>query len=187
MLTERKGGERMNKKILGIVVAFMAVAMLATPVIAVTPKKVAVTIATEGSSWFLGEAWTIKGGTYHNRGSSLNFSTYKIMINGEDFLVGHSYTTCIDNLNIQNLSTMTGKGNQHFDSTIVFQDGTFEGITNNKGIFRILQSPPQLVGFMASVDIVSMRVYHGTGAYLGWTLVIETASHQPVAGYLLMP
>ncbi len=97
--------------------------------------------------------------------------------------------TAIQNMKIDTIlptGSPAGKGNQHFDSTLIFPDGTFEGQINTKGRFVLLSSGP-LTGYMYGLDIVVKGVWHGTGTYEGWTLVLETATGQPAAGYILIP
>ena len=162
---------------LALLMMFAAVA----PVFAETSKKIPVTIVRTGTHWTLGDnVWTTEGNTYHSRGSLFGFSSYKVTGPGIT-LVGSSQSIADQNENFK-----TGIGDQHFDTQIVFPDGTFEGVTNIRGTYKSYTSV-NFPGFLAAISTVSKAVYHGTGLYQGWTLELETATGLPVTGYLLIP
>jgi hypothetical protein len=155
------------------------------PVFAKTSKMVPVTFTRTGASFTLGsDFWTTDGNTYHSRGSLYGFSSYKVTGLGVN-LVGSS-----QNIIDQNLNNNTHIGDQHWDTHIVFPDGTFEGVTNTRGTYRDYLSK-NYPGMLAPLDVVTKGMYHGTGAYQGWTLMLESgfvnAVAIPATGYLLIP
>jgi hypothetical protein len=80
----------MNKKILLLIASLLAFAILVTPVMAVSPKKIPITI--ERTGFFLITAtkvWT-SGNVWHGRGSIRGFSSVVITGNGMPTLSGSS-------------------------------------------------------------------------------------------------
>jgi hypothetical protein len=86
----------------------------------------------------------------------------------------------------QNEDLNTGLGEQHLRAVVTFPGGTFEGVTQIRGLYKTYTSITY-PGFLAAINTEQKAVYHGTGAYQGWTLELETATGQPVIGYLLIP
>lgn len=166
---------------LAMIMMFAAVA----PAFAETSKKIPVTFVRTGAfSTLPSDVWTTDGDTYHSRGSLYGFNSYKVTGPGVN-LVGSSQSV-VD----QNFNNNTNVGNVHYDGNIVFPDGTFEGVTNVRGTFRDYLSK-NYPGMLAPNDTVSKGMYHGTGAYQGWTLVVEgnyvNGTALPATGYLLIP
>jgi hypothetical protein len=167
---------------ISVLVLTVAAATLVPAVSAETAKKIPVTFTRTGVFFNLGtDVWTTNGDTYHTRGSTTGYTSYSIT--GPDVnLIGGTSSANLD----QNLNLKTSEGEQHFDSTIAFADGSFVGGHNVKGTF-IIYTTVGFAGLLKSVDTTTRGVWHGTDAYQGWTLVMDTATGQPVTGYLLIP
>lgn len=165
-----------------LVAAFTLTIFAIAPVSASPSKKISVSFTRTGIQWTLGDDyWTTPDNTYHSRNSLFGFSTFKVMANGIEFLVGSSESV-VD----QNEDMNTGIGEQHFHTVITFPAGTFEGVTQIRGLYKTYTSI-NYPGFLAAINTEQKAVYHGTGAYLGWTLELETATGQSVTGYILIP
>jgi hypothetical protein len=174
----------MNKRVLVFAVALMAVAMLATPALAETPKKISITIVASGWTVDVGETWMTEGGTYHTRGGYLESTSYKVTGDGVNAIYGMSGYSYSDPF-FGNLNLKTGIGHIQYDSTLVFPGGTFEGVINYRGTCIIGPN-----GGIRLTDGHSRGVWHGTGDYQGWTLVRTQARPPPPGqphGYLLIP
>ena len=63
----------------------------------------------------------------------------------------------------------TGKGNMHYTIKITLDDGTFEGTSNLHGTF----TEPSASHHVQLVDGFRQGVFHGTGAYQGWKIVVS--------------
>jgi hypothetical protein len=166
-----------ERKFLVIAVALIAVAMLATPVLAKSPKWIPVTLTRAGMYAGPGEYWITEGGTRHGRDFTYGFTTYIITGPGIN-LVGTSSSTFDANINLKN-----GKGTWQFESTIVFPGGTFEGQIWYGGTWVINGDQPTPVG----ADLVQRGVWHGTGAYRGWTFKLEMDAAHVTEAYMLIP
>jgi hypothetical protein len=174
-----------NRRLVLVFVSVLVLSMMfaaVVPVFAVTSKKIPVIFTRAGVSFTLGtDFWTTEGETYHSRGSTTGYSSYSITGPGVDLVGGTSYATLDQNLNLK-----TSRGEQHFDSEIDFTAGSFVGGHNVKGTFGMYTGA--FMGLLKSVDTSTMGVWHGTGAYHGWTLVMEYATGDPaVGGYVLIP
>ncbi len=146
------------------------------------PKKIPITFVRTNSYFTLGtDVRTTDGETYHTRNSIGGYYNYQIT--GDDVnLVGWSRMILSQNLDLK-----TGVGNQHFDSEIILEDGTFEGGHNVKGTFSGIYTSGIWAGYLKSLDTTTWGVWHGTGAYHGWTLTMESATGLQTTGYLMMP
>jgi hypothetical protein len=205
-LKHHGGGERMNKKILGIIVVLMAIAMLATPVMATSPKKIPVTIAIEvieitGPTEF----WVTAGNVAHGRGDTL---TVDWSITGEGIPTSLSDGTAAEvgifNANLNNpggtaeimlgpvpVQVPIGTGIRIWKMVIDFGDGnTFEGQVNSRGIQWVATEGP-IAGASILWDGTQHGVLQGKGDYKGWTLVWETLRVEGVdvskEAYMLIP
>jgi hypothetical protein len=164
-----------------LILAFALSILAAASVSAAPSTKIPVTFTRGGIQWTLGDNyWTTPDNTYHSRDSIFSFSSYRVVGTGID-LVGKS-----ESVVNQNEDFNTGLGEQHLHTTITFQDGTFVGITQISGTYKSFTSITY-PGFLAAITTVQKGVFHGTGLYQGWTLELETATGQPVTGYLLIP
>ena len=168
----------MKKKILGIFVCLLALAILATPVMADSPKKIPVLLSFETPPTFIPapEQW-ITGNAQHGIGETAIRTAYSIT--GEGVFLTGGIGTWYDgkyNFNLQN-----GLGLKQFKILIDFGDGnTFEGIMIVHGKFRIRPTGwAQLYP-----DGTRHAVLQGTGAYEGWKLVW---THERVDGVNLDP
>jgi hypothetical protein len=63
----------------------------------------------------------------------------------------------------------TGKGNMHYTVKITLDDGTFEGTMNIHGTF----TGPDALHHVWQFNGFRQGVFHGTGAYQGWKIVVS--------------
>lgn len=165
----------MNKKVLVIAVALMVVAMLATPVLADSPKKIPVT-ATQAGGQVEGpdsRTWTTEGGIVQYK-DWLGSGSIKLDLPSSlgGTLMGSSTSVVSFSKN-----TKTGVGVVHIEMTWTFTDGTFEGIDEMKNYY---------IEGIKEAHVVM----HGTGDYEGWVLILSgTATPAPMKweGDLLIP
>jgi hypothetical protein len=142
----------------------------AAPAMAATSKEIQVTVVRTNTFLVQGDYWYTKGDTFHSRDWVIGFNSYSITGDGIS-LVGYTSSVTDGNLNLK-----TGKGSQHFDSHLVFADGTFVGIIQVKGTFVVLPETypiPYLRGYMVPVNVEFRGVWHGTGDYTGWIFQLE--------------
>jgi hypothetical protein len=90
-----KGGDRMNKKILGIFVSLLVVAMLATPVMAEPTKgqKVAAELYPQALPYYEGipeKNWTTNGGITQERGGQTDYYPIDLKIGSALYTDGYS-------------------------------------------------------------------------------------------------
>ena len=175
----------MNKKILIIAVVFLAMAMLATPVLAAPTKgqKVPVTISftTSTSVELPDKMWTTKGDIKQVRGGVVEYDPVIVTIDG----VTLDPTTSITERNLH-WATLSKEGNirlMHESHVIALPGGTFEGNALLK--FHYI-SPYGALNFILEAH----GVFHGTGDYEGQTMNVWRESGGPGIsweGYLLKP
>ena len=181
-----------------VVILALALLMMfaAVPVMAITPKKIAVAVTRGGTVWTLGlDFWTTDGGVYHSRNSELTGSIYTIVGEGIN-LAGTNRGIVDQNLNIEGMTGVItyGKGNLHIDSTVTLTDGvrsgTFEGVLQYQGSF-IKFASGKYAGFLIAGNAVSHGVWHGTGDFIGWTYALEeefvSGVSQGVLAYVMIP
>jgi hypothetical protein len=175
----------MNKRVLLLTASLLALAMLVTPAMSVSPKKIPVELSFALPPTFIPapKRW-ITGNAQHGIGETAIRTDYSII--GEGVSLTGGISTYYDgkyNFNLEN-----GYGAKQFKILIDFGDGnTFEGNLISRGIFRIRPSGwAQLYP-----NGTRHAVLQGTGAYKGWTLVW---THERIGGvnqgaeaYLLMP
>lgn len=162
----------MNKKVLVIAVALMAVALLATPVMAASPEKIQLTLFGGFGSYSPPDVW-VSGNVQHGRGATGTFPTWIVW--GEVFppwppalgtyLMGSGLWIADYNVNLAN-----GNGVLHYTVEITLVDGTFEGNIILHGEFTRF-GPNQ--EYASQVNGFRYGVLHGTGVYQGWKLVIS--------------
>ena len=154
----------MNKKVLGIAVAFLFVAMLATPVMAISPEKIPVTFFGGSGDISPPEIW-VSGNVQHGRGATMTYEKFWIGMTTtptNTWLMGPSLWTADYNVNLNN-----GAGVLHYKVIIELSDGAFEGNIIFNGEFTV-------VGPLAKpVNCFAHGVLHGTGEYQGWRLDIS--------------
>ena len=166
----------------------MALAMLAAPVMAKppeTPKKIPVTFVRSGGHPISrGWNWTTPGGVFHQRDGVHGITNHALEGVEEDLseyeLYGHSDSTYMTDINLK-----TMKGSQKYKITLGYQQGTFEGVYICKGTFFLVEE-----GVYRIYTGVIHAVWHGTGAYLGWTLTVDTELEEGTPKpqvYLLIP
>jgi hypothetical protein len=169
-----------NRKILRISVALIFVAMLVAPVLAKSPKKIPVTNPMSGSYWIPPppeEVWT-SGNVQHGRGFTGGWASWGIEGDGVS-LSGSLETYYGDyNVNLEN-----GHGIIRRKMVITFDGGTFEGNNIQHGIIQMMGGV-----FPALVDGTVHAIFHGTGDYQGWTLVVTVEQPGSIReAYLLIP
>jgi hypothetical protein len=186
-----RGGEKMNKKVLGIAVILMAVAIFVTPVMAISPNKIEVSFE-DGAFTGVFPDWELKGDVQHGRNGIMVWEDCDITgdnINLEGGILSKTYNY---DINVQGVEPPTpppnfrfGKGVLHYKTEIVFDDGTFEGNHMVSGEFKVFNS-----GFVLPWNSDGYAVYHGTGAYRGWKWVMSDVTINGVPqfeGYMLIP
>jgi len=155
------------------------VGVMVAPVLATSPKKIPVTIDMGGSYWIPPppeDVW-ISGNTQHGRGFTGGHDKFDIV--AEDFSIPGSQETYYGDYNI---NLKNGHGIIRRKMVITVDGGTFEGNNIQHGICTVTGS-----GFPMLVDGTIQVVFHGTGDYLGWTLVRTRQTGEPWETYLLIP
>jgi len=160
----------MNRKILGIIVAFLALAMLTVPVMAKPAEKVTFTAIQipipqpppPGSI-------SVSNGDIVHGKNLPGAGTIKLWIDSAPPATP-TYTGTSSALLIYNINLKTGEGPVKFNMTWTFATGTFEG--NILGGIADLSGP----GMNAFVDCHG--VLHGTGEFEGQ--IIQIAGEKPV-------
>jgi len=154
----------MNKKILRLTITLLAVAMLATPVMATAPEKIQV-FFFGGSGVISPPDFWVSGNVQHGRGATVTYERFWIGMATtptNTWLRGPSLWTADYNVNLNN-----GAGVLKYKIIIELSGGTFEGNIIFHGEFTVagpLANPEN--GFMHGV-------LHGTGEYQGWRLDIS--------------
>jgi hypothetical protein len=163
-----------TRKILGVCIVFMLVAMLATPVLAVSPKKISVT-ATQSGGVVPGPesiTWTTEGGIRQFR-DYIGAGTVTLNIPGQDPLTGPSSSVFDFTIN-----TKTQVGVFHGRMTWEFNDGTFEGVDQ------------MTMYYAEGARREAHMVLHGSDAFEGWVITLNGVSIAGVMnweGFLLIP
>jgi hypothetical protein len=185
-------GETMMKKsfVVWTLVLFV-VMMMATvaPSMAVSSRKIPVIFTRANPFFGQGDFWITEGDVYHVRDTTVGFDGYLVTGVGV-YLEGSTLSTGVGNLNLKN-----NVGHIAYDSHIEFQDGGFDGTISISGTFAIVPDTypdPTIRGMMVPWNAVQHGVWHGTGEYRGWTLVLdfettEGVTPSPLLGYLQVP
>jgi hypothetical protein len=183
----------MSQKVLMTVLALTAATvMLATPVTAISPKKIAVTFYADVS---LGQFpdWWLGGDVIHGRDGTLDFDNCILMGDGINLICGSGTKTYDYDLNVKGVEptpgpplAIYGEGVLHYTLVIDFGDGnTFEGNHELRGEFKVFDS-----GYVHPWNSFGQAVYRGTGDYLGWTWVMSDVTINGVPqfeAYMLIP
>ena len=192
----------MNKKVLGIALAVLFLAIMAVPVVAVSPKKIPVTINPGSFDYTLPtEFWITEGNVAHGRGDIMIREGFTITGEGIS-LTGTRTGYGKYNANLNNPGETVsrpfppyqmplGKGIRQWKIVIDLGDGnTFEGHMIARGTQWVVPSGP-FAGWSALYDGYQHAVLQGTGDYQGWTLVSDRARingvTQPREAYMLIP
>ena len=168
-----RGGERVNRKVLGVIAVLIAVAMLATPVLAVSPKKIPVnaTQAAVPSPDSDTKTWTTNGGITHQK--NLDGAGTVTLYMPRETLTG----SCTAFMH-QTTNSKTGVGVWHTHVEWNFGNGIFEGAVSMK-VFGV----ENVKEFHA--------VLQGSGDFKGWTLTLNGEGPRlgPMnwEGFLLIP
>ena len=176
----------MKKKILGIMVSLLAVVMLVTPVLAVSPKKIPVTIFRNVATFsMIPGTKTETGNALHVRGTLTSFGQFDITGEGIPDLLGYSSGIGKCDISLQN-----GKGRAFYEIVLTFSDGTFVGYQQAHGTFIIMTSPPappSWAGYPMMVEGTAHSVFQGTDAYKGWTLTFTITNGEMIKAEMLIP
>jgi hypothetical protein len=175
-----------KSKVLVIAVALLAVAMLATPVMSISPNKIEVEfdgIITDASPPEL--VW-LHGDVQHGRNGWIFYEDCSIMGDGVN-LVGGSMSQIADyDINVKGVEPTPppppifryGKGVMHYRLNLTFADGSFIGSNTLHGEFRV--SPLDTAALWNGGSHALLR---GTGAYAGWTWVFTAETVNGVADF----
>ena len=181
----------MNKNVLGICVVLMCATMLTIPVMAISPNKIEVTLVA-GTYTHVPTDWELRGDVQHGRNGLMIWEDCVVTGDGiylEGGTLTKTYNYDINVKGVEPTPTVKfrlGKGVLHYKVEIVFEDGTFEGNHMISGQFRVRNSD----GFVRPWNSDGYAVYHGTGAYLGWTWVLRdvtTDGSGIFESYMLIP
>jgi hypothetical protein len=157
----------MNKKILIVAVALMTLAMLSTPVLANSTKRVPVD-ASLSSSTSSTDHW-LRGDVQHGM---VTISYGAASITGGDINLqdGTALQTVNYIVNVKGVpeGLREGKGVLHSRLEIIFNEGRFVGNEMQHGIFKVF--PNQKVGLYTGSAHGLLR---GTDNYRGWRLVFS--------------
>jgi hypothetical protein len=177
----------MNKKTFSVAVTLLLVVMVVASIVGPAQafsyngrKKIPVTITREAPVGEIVEICT-KGALYVVK-AKLGFTTYIVEGDGIDLekQPGPLGTTTY------RLNSITGEGIAISEVYLDFGGGTFKGIIITRGVFGVMPSGP-MAGLPFPLDVTQKGVSHGDGDYLGWTLVIEFTTGDPIEAYLLVP
>jgi len=169
-----------NKKVLGIAVFLMAVAMLATPVMA-APIEIEVTATSVSTGVSVGKVWQANSNGLMREIQMTHVYTIH-NYPGQDPLVGTASAVGHSMLQFTKLPPDPNAwSNDHFKTVITFTGegttGTFEGVGHRKAL-----------GFPVSTYEEMYQVLHGTGDFEGQTLKLwSTGTPGSQEGVLLMP
>jgi hypothetical protein len=179
-----------NRKVLGIAVVLMAVAMLAAPVMAAPPERIQLTHFGPLGIYSAPETW-VSGNVRHGRGATTNsltiisWDTAWPPTDHAKYLQGSSTWVADYNVNLKN-----GNGVLHYSAVINLGDGTFEGDVNLHGEFTISYLPAT-GGYYASLrNGFRHGILEGTGAYEDWRIEISGSTVNGVNNlemYLVVP
>lgn len=181
----------MNKKILAIGVALMAVAMLATPVTACWLNKIPVTF---DSDIIMGQFpdWWLRGNVIHGIDGTLIYENCILTGDGITLDDGAGLSTYNYHINVKGVEPtpgppqfIFGKGVLHYKLEIAFDGGTFKGNQWVVGEFKVFDS-----GFVLPWNSHGFAVLRGTGAYRGWKWVFSDVTINGVPqfeAYMLIP
>jgi hypothetical protein len=156
----------MNRKVLGIAVVLLAVAMLALPMssaLAEKPEEIKLYwVGLMGPPTMIdGEVWD-SGNIRHARGHDM-YGAYGIM--GPGIMMPSNPSSWIFDFDI---NTETLVGNAHITMELIFNDGTFEGTCLEHGEFYFFGDQSQYANLYTGTTYGVLR---GTGAYRGQKII----------------
>jgi len=147
-----------NRKLLGLFVALMAAAMLATPVLATPAQKIAFTVKSAPVSITIVDTDTTPSGIIH---SDASFTGKLFGATGTEALIFSGGT--VSGINVQNVNSNTAQGVVKVHWTWHLTGGSFEG--NFAG---------DVDGVGLTAALVNLHgVLQGTGDFSGWTIKID--------------
>jgi hypothetical protein len=165
----------MNRKIILIsVLTLLLLTVTVAPVLADSPKKIPATARTYNqSNDETNEREVITNGGIDHSWNVIRTGMVDLTIDGQPKITGNLYEVAD-----QVLNTKTGEIVVHFSPCIwSFSGGSFEGV--KQAHFRI---DPD-----GNVIFTQHLVFHGTGIFEGYTLIMERPLTGGYVGYLLEP
>ena len=171
----------------------MAVAMLTTPVMAISPNRIEVSL---GQLSIVGSSppdWWLHGDVQHGRNGWVLYDP--VVLTGDGInLVGGSMLQIADyDINVKGVEPTPppppipryGKGVMHYRLNLTFADGSFIGSNTLHGEFMV--SP---IGTAMLRNGDSHALLRGTGAYAGWTWVFTGETVNGIVefeSYMIIP
>lgn len=163
----------MRKAVIVMGLVLMVFALLTTPVLAVSPKKIPVTAKQLGAAIVHGpDSWEMelmKAGIGQHR-EFLGAGKVNLTIPGQPVLMGNSSSV----INFMQ-NNKTGIWVMHFEMTWIFVGGKFEGNDQMK---------------ISPEGVEAHMILHGSGIFEGWKLALTgKAPPAPLTweGFLLIP
>ena len=157
-----------NRKVLVITIVLIAIALLATPVMATAPEKLEVFFFGGAATISPPEVW-ISGNVQHGEDATMTYihptNSFWIGIATTPtptWLRGSSLWTADYNVNLGN-----GQGVLQYKVIIELSGGTFEGNVILHGEFVVVGP------FAKQVNGFRYGVLHGTGDFQGWRMEIS--------------
>ena len=183
----------MKNKVLVLGLALLFLAVLATPVMAKSSKKFEINFDSDPAKIIKHAEWVLKGDVQHGRNGIMVYENCIATVNGITMEDGTLTKTYSYDINVKGVEPTIppppnfrfGKGVLHFKCVTEFADGAFIGNHMISGEFKVMNS-----GFALPWNSDGYAVYHGTGAYLGWTWVLRDKTINGVAqfeSYMLIP
>ena len=177
----------MNRKTLSVAITLLVVVMVATSIVGAAQafsysgkNKIPVTITREAPAGEIVEICT-KGALYIVQ-ARLGFTTY--IVEGDGIYLEKQPGS--PGITTYRLNSITGEGMAISEGILDFGGGTFKGIIITRGVFGVMPSGP-MAGMPFPLDVTQKGVWHGDGDYLGWTLVLQFTTGDPLEAYLLVP
>lgn len=173
----------MKKKVLGIALAFIFLAMLVVPVLAASAEKIELTAFASLGPFSAPDYW-ISGNIIHGRGATCSAPTFiswqipwylpsNPNADPGKYLYGPSEWIADYDVNLE-----TGNGVLHYTVEITLAGGTFEGTISFHGTFAINNPAPDV--YYANQQSGFRRgVLHGSGDYQGWKIVVTGETLPP--------
>jgi len=189
-----KGGEKMKKKILGLIFSLIVVAVSITPVMAAFKSSLPIKIyslSQTGSPptrfWQDETSAHGRNGTLVYSGTVIKNATERPYTQTVADLSGGTFVWTID-YNVDTIMTnptfVIGVGTTHTKLVITFEHGTFEGNLIMEGKFMV----SLIHGGVQQISGTRHGLLHGTGNYQGWKIVIlgtQNLGEDPVIEMIL--
>ena len=168
-------------------------ATLTIPVMASSPNKMEINFDSDTATMIKHADWVMRGDVQHGRNGIMVYENCIVTVNGITLEDGTLTKTYSYDINVKGVERTIppppnfrfGKGVLHFKCVTEFPDGSFIGNHMISGEFKVMNS-----GFAFPWNSDGYAVYHGTGAYRGWTWVLKDKTVNGVAqfeAYMLIP